>query len=298
MKRQAWKRQRLSPVVILQVSAFLFLCALLCPAVLLAEAGAGGEPLNIVDVAQVSDEAAPRAPVDEYGDVTKEGVETGEPPAGEYGDVTGEQAKEEEGVRIADPLERWNRAMFKVNDRLYFWVFRPVTRAYKRVVPEDFRGLFASFYKNLTSPIRIANNLFQFKLKYAGNEFVRTVVNTTAGVGGLRDIAGDCFAIRSHDEDFGQTLGFYGAGFGFYLVWPVLGPSSARDSVGIVADWYLYPVSYLDPLYVRYGMAAHDRVNDLSFHLGEYEALKKAAIDPYVAMRSAYAQYRTAAVRE
>ncbi len=239
---------------------------------------------------------AGQAPSDEYGDVTKEELGEGGAEEGAYGDVAAEEAEASEGIEI-DPLEGWNRAMFRFNDRLYFWVLKPVTRVYARVVPEDFRLIIRNFYLNLVSPIRVVNNLLQFKLRYAGEELARTVVNTTVGVGGLRDVAGDCFGIRGNDEDLGQTLGFYGAGFGFYLVWPVVGPSSARDSVGSAGDLFLSPTWYLgQPFTATVGAFVHQRINELSFRLGEYESLKKAAVDPYIAMRSAYVQYRQAAV--
>jgi phospholipid-binding lipoprotein MlaA len=219
-------------------------------------------------------------------------------PSDEYGNVTAEEAEATtgKGAQIADPIEPWNRAMYHFNDKLYFWVLKPVTRGYKAAVPEDFRGLFSNFYKNLESPMRIVNNMLQGKPGYAGKELVRLVINSTIGVGGLRDCAGECFGIKGRNADFGQTLGKYGVGFGFYLVWPVLGPSSPRDTVGFVGDWLLRPATYLssnffDP--VSMGLYVHESVNTTSFHLGDYEALKGAAIDPYVAIRDAYVQHRT-----
>ena len=224
--------------------------------------------------------SAPTKPSDEYGNVTEAEVEA----------TTGK------GPQIADPIEPWNRAMYHVNDKFYFWLLKPVTRGYKAAVPEDFRGLFSNFYENLKAPIRIVNNMLQGEPGYAGKELARLVINSTIGVGGLRDCAGECFGIKGRNADFGQTLGKYGVGFGFYLVWPVLGPSSPRDTVGFVGDWLLRPATYLssnffDP--VSMGLYVHESVNTTSFHLGDYEALKAAAIDPYVAIRDAYVQHRT-----
>ena len=116
------------------------------------------------------------------------------------------------------------------------------------------------------------------------------------GIGGLRNLAGECFGMATYQADFGQTLGFYGLGRGFYVVWPFIGPSSARDSVGFAGDVALYPVTWVAPTDVSLGATAHTRVNDLSFHIGDYEGLKKVAIDPYTAVRDAYAQHRAAAV--
>jgi len=215
----------------------------------------------------------------------------------EYGNVTEEEveAPGAKGAQIADPIEPWNRAMYHFNDKLYFWVLKPVAIGYKAALPEEIRGLFTNFYYNLKAPIRIVNNLLQGEPGYAGKELARFVINSTIGVGGLRDCAGECFGIKGRNADLGQTLGIYGVGFGFYLVWPILGPSSPRDTVGFAGDWLLKPTTYIssnffDP--VTIGLYAHEAVNKASFHIGDYEALKAAAIDPYVAIRDAYVQSR------
>ncbi len=219
--------------------------------------------------------------------------------AGEYGNVTEAEVGEAAEVpHVADPLERWNRIVFKVNDKLYFWVLKPITRVYKRVVPEDFRLLFKNVYGNASAPIRIVNNILQLRLRYGASELGRFAINTTLGIGGLRNIGGDCFGMKTHDADFGETLGYYGLGQGFFIVWPVLGPSTARDTVGYAGDVALYPPTWFAPTTVSAAASAHNHVNNLSFHLGEYESLKKAAVDPYIAVRSAYVQNRAAAVEE
>ena len=223
-----------------------------------------------------------------------------EKPSDEYGNVTAEEAGAE-GPRIADPVEPWNRAMYHFNDKLYFLVLKPVTRAYKAGLPEGFRGLIGNFYRNIKAPVRIINNLLQGEPGYAGLELGRFLINSTIGVGGLRDCATDCFGINGRNADFGQTLGKYGVGFGFYVVWPFLGPSSPRDTVGWVADLALTPTTYVTAQWLSVeavGIYAHEKINYLSFHLGDYEALKAAAIDPYVAMRDAYVQYRKKAIQE
>jgi len=216
----------------------------------------------------------------------------------EYGNVTSEEVDgaAEKGAQIADPIEPWNRAMYHFNDKLYFWLLKPVTRGYKYAVPEDFRGLFSNVYKNIKAPIRIVNNLLQGRPGYAGEELARFLINSTIGVGGLRDCAKECFGITGRQADFGQSLGKYGIGFGFYIVWPILGPSCSRDTVGFAGDWLLTPTTYLSPDWFSpevIGLYAHEAVNTTSFHLGDYEAIKAAAIDPYVAIRDGYVQHRT-----
>jgi phospholipid-binding lipoprotein MlaA len=205
---------------------------------------------------------------------------------------------EQEVVEIADPIYPWNKAMYHFNDKLYFWVLKPVSKGYTKVVPEDIRLSVSNFFENITTPIRFVGNLMQFKIKKAGNELIRFVYNSTAGIGGLADVARTDLDIRRSDEDLGQTLGHYGIGHGFYIVWPFLGPSSLRDTIGRVGDNFLDPVSYVTPFESRIGINVYDKVNDLSFRIGDYEDLKKSAIDPYVSIRDAYTQYRKKKVEE
>jgi len=205
---------------------------------------------------------------------------------------------EQEVEEIADPIYPWNKAMYHFNDKLYFWVLKPVSKGYTKVVPEDIRLSFSNFFENITTPIRFVGNLMQLKIKRAGNELIRFVYNSTAGIGGLADVARTDLDIRRSDEDLGQTLGHYGIGHGFYIVWPFLGPSSLRDTIGRFGDNFLDPVSYVTPFESRIGINVYDKVNDLSFRIGDYEDLKKSAIDPYVSIRDAYTQYRKKKVEE
>ena len=213
-----------------------------------------------------------------------------------------EQVLEEESVSIADPLQPWNRMWHHFNDKTYFWMFKPIAQGYRFVVPEGFRISFSNFYTNATAPVRIFNSLFQLKINYFFTEFGRFLINTTIGFVGFRDCAKDCFGIKPHDEDFGQTLGHYGVGHGIYLVWPLLGPSSVRDTIGKGADsvlsftGILSPVDLEVPVWV--GLKTHEIVNEISLRIGVYERLKEAAIDPYIAIRDGYAQRRKKAVQE
>ncbi|MBP1746505.1 MAG: VacJ family lipoprotein [Deltaproteobacteria bacterium] len=214
----------------------------------------------------------------------------------------GEQALEDESVIIADPLQPWNRMWHHFNDKTYFWMFKPIAQGYRVVVPEGFRVSFSNFYTNATAPVRIFNSLFQLKIEYFFKEFARFLINTTVGFVGFRDCAKDCFGIKPHDEDFGQTLGHYGIGHGIYLVWPLLGPSSVRDTIGKGADSVLSFTGILSPVDLEVpvwaGLKTHEIVNDISLRIGDYERLKDAAIDPYIAIRDGYVQRRKKAVQE
>jgi len=201
-------------------------------------------------------------------------------------------------VEVSDPLEPLNRIMVGINDALYFWVVKPCAKTCKAAVPEPGRVGIRNFFRNLTTPARLANCLLQGKAEAAGIELKRFVVNTTWGILGFGDPARDKLGLLAQDEDLGQTLATYGVGEGFYIVWPLLGPSTVRDSAGILGDQFLNPVRYVEPSEVSIGISAGKGINESSFHVGEYEEFKSAAVDAYVAMREAYIQYRDKKIRE
>ena len=209
---------------------------------------------------------------------------------------------EEAAPQIPDPLAPVNKVMFYFNDKLYFWGLKPAAQVYSHVIPEEFRIAFSNAYDNLWAPSRVVNNLLQLRLKAAGNELIRFLFNSFAGIGGLGDVAKDALDIKKQQADFGQTLGHYGIGHGIYLVFPVFGPSSVRDGVGIVGDRLMHPLTYVGSSHLTFGekvaISAHEKVNDLSFKIGDYESFKEAAIDPYVSMRDAFAQNRHKKVEE
>jgi phospholipid-binding lipoprotein MlaA len=206
---------------------------------------------------------------------------------------------EEEVPEIADPIEPLNRAFFHVNDKLYFWVLKPVAQGYSFVVPEKGRIGVRRFFSNLTTPIRFVNDVLQFKFKHAGVELSRFLVNTTVGVLGFMDPARDRWDLFKHEEDTGQTLGFYGAGPGFYINWPILGPSSLRDTFGFVGDNLLNPLSYVfagEPA-LGFGLYTYRTVNETSLTIGDYEDVKKE-LEPYIFLRNAYHQHRESAIKD
>ncbi len=204
----------------------------------------------------------------------------------------------EEKVTIADPIEPVNRISYQFNDKLYYWAVKPVAQVYKVIVPEPARISVKNFYFNAKFPIRFVNCLLQADFSGAGSEFGRFTINTIWGIGGLLDPAsGAEINLARQDTDFGQTLGLYGVGHGFYIVWPVLGPSSPRDSVDIAGEYFLDPLSYFGPWYTGIGIKPFKIINNASLIIGEYESLQGAAIDPYVAMRDAYIQYRMKQVK-
>lgn len=278
----------MSPMRTLQVAAAFFLLA---AAVAAGPVGALGEepgvppaPDNTGRLPELSSAApadnAAAAPTDMTG---------GPPPA--------DEPAETPPATIADPLEPVNRAMFVFNDKAYFWVMKPVARGYRAVVPQGVRLSVRNFFSNLGTPARFANNLLQGKLKGAGAELLRFVINSTIGIAGLFDPARTGFRIEPRDEDLGQTLGHYRVGQGLYVVLPILGPSTARDTVGRVGDYFADPLSYVADPWAETGVRAYKAENELSLSIGDYEDLGKSSLDPYAAVRDAYIQNRAEKVR-
>jgi phospholipid-binding lipoprotein MlaA len=210
---------------------------------------------------------------------------------------TDELFEDMEVKEVYDPLEPINRGIFWFNDKLYFYALKPVARAYRHV-PEGLRISVRNFFSNLQTPVRAVNAGLQGKLRASGTELARFLINTTLGIGGLFDPAREHFDLRMKDEDTGQTLGYYGIGPGPYLVLPFLGPSDLRDGIGEVADsgldltWYFWGLHKGAHNYDYLGARAADKVNDLSLDKDTYEGIKKDALDPYLFIRDAHAQYR------
>ena len=201
-------------------------------------------------------------------------------------------------IQVADPLEPINRAIFVFNDRLYFWVLKPVAKGYNFILPEAARRGVRNFFSNLFTPIRFVNCALQGKGHAAATEVVRLITNTTLGVVGFWDPALDLYGIEISNEDLGQTLGAYGIGDGFFLMWPVLGASTLRDTAGFFGDLYANPIYYIEPSSLSYGVGFYRRFNDLSLRIGDYEAIKQAAVDPYVAIRDGYIQFRRSLIEQ
>ena len=206
---------------------------------------------------------------------------------------------------VFDPLGGYNRFMTKTNDKFYFWILKPTASGYRKIIPQGARVSVNRFFNNLLFPLRFVNNILQLKFKGAGVELARFGLNTTVGVIGFGDPAQKWFNLNPYPEDFGQTLGYYGMGSGFHLVLPVIGPSNLRDTIGLIGDFYLDPICYLSSCYARYlkpvpafAVQSYKIVNAASLHIGEYESIKKDAIDLYTFLRDAYEQSRKKEIKE
>jgi phospholipid-binding lipoprotein MlaA len=210
-----------------------------------------------------------------------------------------EEEFETKQLQVADPLYYFNKGMYHFNDKLYFWLLKPLAKGYKAITPDIFRAGVSNFFYNLLMPIRFVNCILQGKGHAAANEYTRFVINSTIGVLGLGDPASRYPQLNlADDEDLGQTFAKYGIGNGFFIVWPILGPSTLRDIIGSVGDAYVNPLIYIRPFEAQLAVRSINLVNKTSFHIGEYEALKEASVDPYVAMRNSYIQYREKKIKQ
>jgi phospholipid-binding lipoprotein MlaA len=190
-----------------------------------------------------------------------------------------------------DPLEDFNRAMYSFNDGLDRALVKPLAQGYNAIIPGPVNRGVTNFFNNIDDVTSAVNNLLQFKIGRALSDVSRVMVNTTVGVAGLFDVASN-MNIPRYDEDFGQTLGTWGVASGPYIVLPIVGPSSGRDTVGWVVDWFTNPIYYLEDDTVRwglYGLRFVDRRADL---LNASRVLDEAALDPYAFVRDAYLQKR------
>jgi phospholipid-binding lipoprotein MlaA len=214
----------------------------------------------------------------------------------------------EQKVEVFDPLSGYNRVMTSFNDKAYVYFLNPVAEGYATVVPEVARIGVSNFFDNILFPIRFVNNLLQFKFKNSVEELGRFLMNSTFGILGLMDPATEQLGWEKHNEDFGQTLGFYGVGSGFHIVLPLLGPSNLRDSVALVADGYVSPINYFGNSDLNYKIPNNDEqtiyiatgkvINRTSLTLGQYESLKKDALDLYPFLRDIYEQKREKEIKE
>jgi len=190
-----------------------------------------------------------------------------------------------------DPLEIPNRMFFAFNEALDFMIIRPVAVTYRYIVPTGVRNSVRNFLRNLRTPVILANDLLQGDLDRAEITFTRFFINSTIGLLGVFDIAAES-GFAYHDEDFGQTIGTYGAGEGFYLVLPVLGPSSLRDGSGRIVDIFLDPLTYLAPQEFSLGRAAATGIDYRSRSIDELDSLRADSLDFYARIRSLYRQHR------
>ncbi len=195
------------------------------------------------------------------------------------------------GCAGRDPWERMNRGTFWFNEKADHYVLEPAAKGWDWAMPETAQTGVRNFFANLRFPIHFVNNLLQLKPLSAGEDLARFLVNTTVGVVGFVDVASK-IDVPKNDEDFGQTLGYYGVPAGPYLELPLLGPSSARDAPSRAVDGATQPLNYVLPLAVNAGLTVTEVVNVRAYYLEEIDQSRRDAFDYYIFRRDAYLDNR------
>lgn len=193
-----------------------------------------------------------------------------------------------------DPWQKFNRAIFRFNDKADEYLLKPVAKGYKAITPAPVRRGITNFFSNLREPITVLNDLLQGKMKQAGGDTVRFVINSTVGLVGIFDVAVHADLPR-HDEDFGQTLGKWGVGPGPFLVLPFLGPSDIRDTAGLGVDFYSNPRRYYLDSDVDWALWGVDMINSRA-NLLDAESIIQG--DRYLFIRDLYLQHRDYEVKD
>ncbi len=196
-----------------------------------------------------------------------------------------------------DPWERYNRAVFKFNDKIDKAILKPVARGYQKITPDLVETGVSNFFSNLSDVGVSLNDLLQGEPKKAGSDLARFVVNSTFGLGGVMDVASSA-GLPKHNEDFGQTLAVWGVPSGPYFVLPFFGPSTIRDTAGFAVDLSThYPWRYLDNQTLRYFLTTLSVINLRSEVLKVEDLMATQFYDPYASVRDAWLQYRESQIR-
>ena len=199
---------------------------------------------------------------------------------------------DDEIIEVYDPFETFNRGMFWFNDKLYFYLIKPIAKGMRIVIPEPLLLGTANFFSNLRTPIRMVNAALQGQFGQAGDELTRFGVNSTLGILGLFDPSREHFEIKKKKTDTGITMGYYGIGTGPYLVLPFLGPSNFRDGIGLFGDYYLNLKTHFWENTDYWIATGIDALVIVANDKDTYEGIKKDALDPYLFIRDAYGQHR------
>jgi len=194
-----------------------------------------------------------------------------------------------------DPLEPVNRGIFSFNNTFDHYLFKPIAKGYDTAVPGPVKTGVSNVFQNASDMQSVVSDALQLKGGKLGDDLGRVMLNTTVGLGGIFDLATP-MGIERGNEDFGQTLGYWGLGSGPYLVLPFFGPSSARDLVGRFGDSYIDPISALSSVPVRNSLTGLRVVDTRVSLFPAEELMKQAALDRYTFMRAAYQQRRQSLV--
>lgn len=195
------------------------------------------------------------------------------------------------GKNPHDPWEGFNRAMFSFNEGLDRALIKPLAKGYEAVTPTPVNNIITNFFDNIDDLAIAANNLLQGKFRASASDLGRVIINSTLGIGGLIDVATG-MTLEKHEEDFGQTLGHWGFGDGAYLVLPVFGSRTVRDSFGLLADLPMDPMTWVEPNGLSYSLIGARQLDARADLLPAEKVVEAGAIDKYGYLRDAYLQQR------
>ncbi len=192
-----------------------------------------------------------------------------------------------------DPFEPFNRKVYVLNDTVDQAVLKPVAQVYAQVMPSPAKTMVNNFFSNLDDVVVTTNDLLQLKFVQAASDGSRVIFNSTFGIFGLINVTD---RLEKHNEDFGQTLGYWGLGSGPYLMIPFWGPSSLRDGAGLYADSFASVIRNTQHVPTRNSMYALKSFNTRVNLLEQEKVLDDATIDRYSFLRDAYMMHRQSLV--
>ena len=241
----------------------------------------------------------PRSPDNSSSIETAQGIVKSSQDPEDYEDLEDPFAGDTKDLPImTDPFEGYNRWMFGVNETIYDNLLEPVARGYRNTVHENLRVALKNVFSNAMAPVKFVSSLIQLDFEKSGRVLARTLINTTFGIGGLADVAGEEYGIKDVNEDFDQAMGYYGVPTGPYVVLPLFGPSTARNMIGRAVDSLMSPTFLFAPgTGVSVGITVEEKVNAVSFIVDDIKQLEDGALDEYESVRDFFHQYRHGLVK-
>ena len=242
----------------------------------------------------------PRSPENSSSVETDQGIVSSSQDLEDYEDMEDPFAGDTEDLPImTDPFEGYNRWMFGVNETIYDNLLEPVARGYRDTVHENLRIALKNVFSNAMAPVKFVSSLIQLDFEKSGRVLARTLINTTFGIGGLADVAGEEYDIKDVNEDFDQAMGYHGVPTGPYVVLPLFGPSTARNMIGRAVDSLMSPTFLFAPgTGVSVGITVEEKVNAVSFIVDDIKQLEDSALDEYESVRDFFHQYRYGLVKK
>ena len=189
-----------------------------------------------------------------------------------------------------DPIEPFNRTVFKFNDFVYRYFLSPVSKGYRKILPDPVETGISNFFYNLREPLYFLNNLFQAKPAKSGKNLLRLGINSTVGILGIFDPAHAWWGIEDERATFADMLAYHGVGYGAYIVLPVIGPSDLRNGASMTFQYFMHPLNFIADDDTGTYLIVYDKYHDMSPDLEKYPQVIGKTDDPYLFLRNMYLQ--------